>query len=140
MSRLLCIGTVAGALALSVAGTAQAAAPSKHSYRGVCAAAKAGRMSCLALQVTVSGNKPLISLPSAPSGYGPAQIQGAYKLASAASSKGAGETVAIVDAYNQPDITSDLATYRSQYGLPAADGKSGDPTFKVVNQTGGTSL
>ena len=47
---------------------------------------------------------------------------------------GAGETIAIVDAYNDPNIVSDLATFDKQFGLAAP------PSFKVVNQNGGTSL
>ena len=50
-----------------------------------------------------------------PAGYGPADIQSAYKLGG----KTGGKTVAIVDAYDDPTAASDLATYRKQYGLPA---------------------
>src|SRR5207253_9077469 len=70
-----------------------------------------------------------------PSGYGPADIQSAYKLSSSA---GAGTTVAIVDAYNDPTAESDLAVYRSQFGLPACTTANG--CFRKVNQTGGTKL
>ncbi len=47
---------------------------------------------------------------------------------------GAGETIAIVDAYNDPNIVSDLATFDKQFGIAAP------PSFKIVNETGGTSL
>ena len=46
---------------------------------------------------------------------------------------GTGQTIAIVDAYNQPSIASDLASFDSYYGLPAP------PSFTVVNQNGATS-
>ena len=46
-----------------------------------------------------------------PPGYGPADLQSAYKLPS--STAGAGQTVAIVDAQDDPNAESDLATYRS---------------------------
>ena len=69
---------------------------------------------------------------STPSGYGPAQLQSAYKLPS--STNGAGQTVAIVDAYDDPNIASDLAVYRSQYGLPACTTANG--CFTKVNQNG----
>jgi subtilase family serine protease len=45
--------------------------------------------------------------------------------------------VAIVDAYNDPDAESDLATYRSRYRLSGCT--TGDGCFRKVNQTGGTS-
>ncbi|NUR32085.1 MAG: peptidase S8 [Catenulispora sp.] len=54
-----------------------------------------------------------------PSGYGPADLQSAYKLPS--STNGSGQTVAIVDAYNDPTAEADLGVYRAQYGLPPTD-------------------
>ena len=72
---------------------------------------------------------------STPSGLGPAQIQSAYKLTGLTSG---GRTVAIVDAYDDPTAESDLATYRSQYGLPACTTANG--CFKQVNQSGGSEL
>ncbi|HET9095240.1 MAG TPA: hypothetical protein VFN37_01150 [Candidatus Baltobacteraceae bacterium] len=71
-----------------------------------------------------------------PSGYGPADIQSAYALPS--STAGSGQTVAIVDAYNDPNAANDLGVYRSQYGLPACTAANG--CFRQVNQTGGTKL
>jgi subtilase family serine protease len=129
---------LAGALALLVAGSAQAAphpGASGRFHRSICAAA-AGRMHCLALQVTNASGQPLATA-STPQGYGPSSLRSAYSLGTTA---GAGETVAIVDAYNEPHLASDLGVYRSQYGLPPADGKAGDPTLTIVNQTAGTSL
>jgi len=72
-----------------------------------------------------------------PVGYQPADLQSAYNLTDASSTKGAGETVAIVDAYDDPNAESDLQTYRSQFGLPACTTANG--CFKKVNQRGGTS-
>lgn len=71
-----------------------------------------------------------------PSGYGPADLQSAYSLPSA--SAGSGQTVAIVDAYDDPNAASDLSVYRSQYGLPACTTSNG--CFRKVNQTGGTKM
>ena len=70
-----------------------------------------------------------------PAGYGPANLQSAYKLPS--SSRGSGQTVAIVDAYNDPTAEADLGVYRAQYGLPPCTTANG--CFRKVNQTGGTS-
>jgi hypothetical protein len=70
----------------------------------------------------------------APSGYGPADLASAYKLPTG---NGAGQTVAIVDAYNDPAAAADLAVYRAQYGLPACTVANG--CFQQVNQNGQTS-
>jgi len=70
-----------------------------------------------------------------PTGYNPADLQSAYALPS--STAGAGQTVAIVDAYDDPNAESDLAVYRSQFGLPACTTANG--CFRKVNQTGGTT-
>lgn len=60
-------------------------------------------------------------------GFAPAQLQAAYNLPSA--SKGSGQVVAIVEAYDSPNAASDLATYRSYFGLPPA-------SFYKYNQEG----
>ncbi len=57
-----------------------------------------------------------------PTGLGPAQIQSAYKLAGLNAS---GRTVALVDAYNDPNAASDLNTFRQAYGLPACTTANG---------------
>ena len=51
-------------------------------------------------------------------GWGARDIEAAYNLPS--SSKGSGQIVAIVDAYDNPNVATDLAVYRRQYGLPKA--------------------
>ena len=66
-------------------------------------------------------------------GYGPSSLQSAYDLPS--STAGSGETVAVVDAYNDPDAASNLATYRADWGLPAC----GSGCFEQVNEEGETS-
>ncbi len=84
----------------------------------------------------------LLVTPSATSssilGYTPAQIRAAYGfdqvMFGSVKGDGAGQTIAIVDAYNDPNILSDLAKFDQQFGLAAP------PSFKVVNQTGGTKL
>lgn len=72
---------------------------------------------------------------SAPPGYGPPDLQSAYALAS--STAGSGQTVAIVDAYDDPTAEHDLGVYRSQYGLSSCTTANG--CFKKVNQTGGST-
>ena len=70
-----------------------------------------------------------------PAGYSPANLQQAYELQGATS--GSGQTVAVVTAYNDTDAASDLAAYRSQYGLAACT--VADGCFTQVSQTGSTT-
>jgi subtilase family serine protease len=98
----------------------------------VCAGAAPGEASCLATVNTNSAGAPMAT--SGPAGYGPAQLQGAYSLTQNSSSGGGNQTVAIVDAYHDPNAAADLAKYRSTFGLPPCTG-----CFKQVNQNGATS-
>lgn len=66
-----------------------------------------------------------------PPGYSPAQLQSAYKLPSAG---GGNQTVALVDAGDDPNAEADLAVYRSTYGLPACTTANG--CFRKVDQAG----
>jgi hypothetical protein len=74
---------------------------------------------------------------SGPTGYSPAQIRHAYGFDQITFNNGTvvgdgtGTTIAIVDAYNDPNIASDLHQFDLAYGLP-------DPVFNKYNQTGGT--
>ena len=69
-----------------------------------------------------------------PSGYGPVDLRSAYKLTKASKARGKGQTVAIVDAYSNPDAAANLAKYRKHYKLPACTIKSG--CFRQLNQQG----
>ncbi|MFJ6742729.1 peptidase S8 [Streptomyces sp. NPDC091279] len=88
-------------------------------------------------QAARTGITPKAADAAAPSGYGPSNLQSAYGLTAAAASNGAGETIAIVDAYDDPNAAADLATYRSYYGLPACTVANG--CFKKVSQSGSTT-
>jgi len=52
--------------------------------------------------------------------FNPAEIKAAYSL-STDPQAGAGTTIAIVDAYDDPKIATDLNLFSQQFGLPAAD-------------------
>jgi hypothetical protein len=106
------------------------------SFKAVCGQPSGPHeMRCFADVVTSSGATPLVS--GTPSGYGPADLQSAYNLPSPSSTAGTGETVGIVDAFDDPNAASDLATYRSQFGLKPCTTANG--CFSKVNQSGGTS-
>jgi subtilase family serine protease len=55
-------------------------------------------------------------------------------LTSAAATNGANQTIAIVDAYDDPNAEADLQVYRAQFGLPVCS--SGNGCFMKVNQNG----
>ncbi|MCX3061133.1 S53 family peptidase [Streptomyces beihaiensis] len=67
-------------------------------------------------------------------GYVPSDLRSAYHLGG---TSGSGRTVAIVDAMDDPNAESDLAAYRSAYGLPACTTANG--CFRKVNQHGQAS-
>jgi subtilase family serine protease len=67
-------------------------------------------------------------------GYSACNIQNAYQLTTLSATKGSTETVAVVDAYDDPNAESDMATYRSANNLPACTSASG--CFEQVNQEG----
>ena len=85
-----------------------------------CPAARPGLEEC-DLLIQASNVGPAVA------GWGPADFQAAYNLPS--STKGKGVIVAIVDAFDNPNVASDLAVYRSYFGLPTAN-------FYKYNQKG----
>jgi hypothetical protein len=103
-------------------------------YARVCGPALPGTARCNADVATNSSGKPLSS-SSPTSGYYPADLQSAYALPS--STAGNGETVALVDAYDDPSAESDLATYRSEFGLAPCTTANG--CFMKVAQDGSTN-
>jgi subtilase family serine protease len=143
MHRRLLVG-LAGAVALfaiALAGQASAAGSSKlpkplpaHSERAVCASFDIGLAHCDAHVVTHQNGPQPLATPTWTSGYAPSQLVSAYKLPSG----GSGQTVAIVDAYDNPRAETDLGAYRSQFGLAPCTTANG--CFKKVNQTGGSAM
>jgi hypothetical protein len=111
-------------------GTSSAALGAPNGVGRVCGDAGPGQARCHAQVRLGPDGKPRTG--GTPSGYGPADLQSAYNLP--ASPAGSGMTVAIVDAYGYPNAESDLAVYRSYYGLPACTTANG--CFKKVNQSG----
>jgi hypothetical protein len=118
------------------------AVPSASHPYAACAPQPAGVASCQTVIVPAGARLDSMAATVAPAdngidgtGLAPADLQAAYKLPS--STAGSGQTVALVDAYNDPTAESDLAAYRSAYGLPSCTTAGG--CFDKVNQTGGKS-
>ncbi|MGC1379412.1 MAG: S53 family peptidase [Candidatus Baltobacteraceae bacterium] len=95
-----------------------------HTAVAACPGARVnGFMQCDALIST--SNRPNMKPDVA--GLAPIDFQTRYNLPSG--TKGSGTIVAIVDAFDNPNVTSDLAMYRSNFGLGTAN-------FTKYNQTG----
>ncbi|MEU1480817.1 S53 family peptidase [Streptomyces sp. NPDC005760] len=135
---------------LGTAAHADAASSTKVTWAATpCATPKkADELACDSLRVTggttafqkaqrARGVTPRAADAATPTGYGPSDLQSAYGLTSASANNGSGQTIAIVDAYDDPNAAADLATYRSYYGLPACTVANG--CFKKVSQTGSTT-
>jgi Carboxypeptidase regulatory-like domain len=141
-------GALAAQIALASGGGHGTAAISVRSLRPAVAAhprltantgaacnkpAPKGYARCFAIVRTPASHVVTADSSGPPSGaLGPADIQSAYKLPS--STAGGGQTVAIVDAGDDPTAESDLAVFRSQYGLPPCTTANG--CFTKVNQSG----
>jgi hypothetical protein len=135
MKRLL--GPAVAALALfagTLTLTAQPAQAAAVTVTPSCTDVRSPRvMHCFALRRTDLTSAKTLAPNATPSGLGPSDLASAYKLGAG----GAGAIVAIVDAYDDPNAESDLAVYRSQYGLPPCTTANG--CFRKVNGSGQAS-
>jgi subtilase family serine protease len=113
--------------ALSASSTGQAM---RYLNARVCPGAMVGSARCHSWVRVDGAGKPIANVT--PSGYGPADLRSAYALTSSGSSA---QTIAIVDAYDDPNAEADLGVYRAQFGLPACTTANG--CFRKVNQSGG---
>jgi subtilase family serine protease len=85
--------------------------------------------------------RPQPNATSSPTGLSPATIKSVYNFPTSATA-GAGQTIAIVDAFDDPNAASDLDVFSTQFGLPvlpACTSSSQSSCFQKVNQTGGSS-
>ncbi len=149
LTAVVAMGALAGGGASSAwAGLPLPTSPGETRYatvRQVCPAPKPGDASCFALALVpapagAAGVQPYAvgggsSSKGPAGGLTPADLASAYGFAPAVG--GVGQTVAIVDAYDDPNIETDLGTFDSQYGLPACTTANG--CFEKVGQTGSTT-
>jgi subtilase family serine protease len=121
---------LAAALALFLLSTVtgSAVASSGGSTIVACPSANSGSARCLAEAVSTG--------TTSPTGLSPAQILSAYGWPKQ-SNAGAGETIAIVDAKDDPNAEADLAVFDNTYGLPPCT--AGNGCFTKVDSSGGTS-
>jgi len=104
-----------------------------HRHARVCGDAAPGHVRChswVRVDDVTGQVQPFVT----PSGFGPVDLNSAYRLPATG---GAGITIAIVDAMDNPNAEADLGTYRSQFGLPPCTTANG--CFRKVNQNGQAS-
>lgn len=132
-------------------GIPGAAAARSIVTKSTCPAATLGKITCDAQVLVKRDGKPVhprvkrlrvghdianTGLP-APQQMTPAYLQQAYDLTYLSANRGSGDTVAIVGVYDDPAAASDLATFRSTYGLAACTQANG--CFQQLNQQGQTA-
>jgi subtilase family serine protease len=109
-----------------------------HANKHVCRQAGL-RAACQARIVTRADGVTPLATTTYQYGFTPQNLASAYKWTDPSGSSWAwnGHTVAIVDAYDNPSAASDLAAYRSRFGLPPCT--TANTCFRKVNQTGGST-
>jgi subtilase family serine protease len=151
------IGLVAS-LVLATSGTVIAAGSGftwSHRDADACAAPGPGQASCNSVGRTFLRNGAIFSatsladlLAAARAAASPSFSGSTLRTAYGVTAQGSPSSViAIVDAYDNPNAGSNLATFRSNSGLPAIGtscttatiGTTGTPCFLKVNQTGGSA-
>ncbi|WP_436850085.1 S53 family peptidase [Streptomyces monashensis] len=132
----LTIGLATGGEAAAVSFTPRAS--TSTTGFGCAHSAHAGQARCfgvLKAHHTASGRMSPFTMGSPTTvGFVPSDLRSAYKLGG---TSGSGRTVGIVDAMDDPNAESDLAAYRSAYGLPSCTTANG--CFRKVNQSGQAS-
>jgi len=132
--RWIAAAVAFGCLATSTVGfvTPVGASASGVGYTMACPTASPDGVRCFVEEKTVNG---VVVGSSTPTGLFPADIQAAYNLPSGTA--GAGQTVGIVDAFDDPNAEADLAVYRTQFGLGSCI--TGNGCFRKVDESGGTN-
>jgi hypothetical protein len=156
---ITCVAVAAVLAALALPGAAGAAgsglphattaarpviAVAGHHYsrlEPLCGQPKSGQMACFAVRRAPVSVKPGTALPDgvqqvnafgngAAGGYSPSDLESLYGFSR--SKGGKGQTIALVDWFNDPSVMADLNHFDHTYGFPAETAK----TFRVVNQNG----
>jgi hypothetical protein len=151
------VGLSACPAAATAQGTTSPLPDSDYSVKAACSAPRPGRAACLALQLVpittaarerahpigmarlaLSGATPSKSPANKDFGLRPQDLHSAYELPlppeNVPSTAETGQTVALIDAYNDPTAEADLKTYDKEFGLPECTTANG--CFRKVGQTG----
>lgn len=116
----------------------QQAAATSSSPKKVCAHAPAvGAVRCQASVVTDETSQ--ARALGSPQGYGPTNFYNAYHVSARSASP---TTIAIIDAYDAPNIKADLDVYNRTYGLPnflSCTSSGQTSCFTKINQRGQTA-
>jgi hypothetical protein len=157
--RLITVVLVAAfVLALGVGATASTAlARSAYRVQRLCGAPPVGYAACTAMRLVPksatsaelnasaaggsaqpsSGASPAVTYKQPWPGYLTAQsLHAAYSLPSETASSSL-QTIALIDAYDDPTVEADLEVYDQQFGLPACTAANG--CFRKINQEGNAS-
>lgn len=128
----IAIALISPLASLTVADAAHL--PFGKPFNNVCTREREGVASCGAHQVFDTNGKPLATTTFV-NGYKPSDLVSAYRLPAAPSGNfvSNGQTVAIVDAYDNPNVASDVLAYRKQFNLPLC--ATSNPTPTVADQT-----
>ena len=138
----------AAAEGVSASGLGYSLTPSTTEPYAECPQPTPGHPECMSLVVPPAAVRSRASLSALPEqafspavvtlegsgedgGLAPSDLLSAYRLPTSA---GSGQTVAIVDAYDDPHAEADLKVYRSHYGLSECTTANG--CFEKVNQSG----
>jgi len=139
--RALLTVLVAGCLAVSaiVLGSGTVVGQSGAGASRVCPISTSPtRFECLSQIRTTQNGHPQVN-GDAVYGYGPAQFHAAYNLPTTAPTN---QTIAIVDAFSNPNVFADLQTYDQQFGLPAfplCSTTQQSACIAILNQWGASS-
>ena len=140
--------TVAVVVVPTIAQAAPPGMPPGLADKDVCAPPVPGVARCHAKVVTEAKNGQRYAEQSYTTGLRPVDLHAAYDLAAipdpSPTFTGNGRTVAIVDAYDNPNAAADLVAYRQQFGLPLCPTQATTPSaddltscfFTKVNQLG----
>jgi subtilase family serine protease len=126
--------TVAAAAVVLLGGLLIAAGPARAATTPVQVCGPAAPLHARCLAELGRPGPTALAADGLPAGFGPADLQSAYQLPT---TRGAGQTIAIVDAFGDANAEADLAVYRQTFGLPPCTTANG--CFHKLDQRGGTA-
>ena len=127
----VCGAGILACLMLLVAVLTGTATAHAEGLKPVCSSATETTVQCMSFEITG-----VVSFEGGgeKGGLSPENLRSAYKLPASGGKEPEQQTVAIVDAYNDPNAESDLKKYREKYKLPECT--ESNKCLKKVNQKG----